>query len=140
LDEQALLATVGGTVTIARLCEEFLADAQENVESKTYDSYRYGCQKFVDLFGTREAHTIEPVDLQRFSRELKASVGDTTRAIILRTIQRCFRACGENLPQHGQRSSSTVARCARGSVATYIGLASGWAGGADGVCSVLSKH
>ena len=65
-------------------------DAFENLEPKTYDRYKYGSQKFIAMFGQREAHTIEPMDLQRFSRELKASVGDTTRAIVLRTIQRCF--------------------------------------------------
>ncbi len=90
LDEQSLLATVGGTVTVAGLCEAFLADADENLEPMTYRSYQYGCQKFVDLFGKLDAHTVEPADIQRFSRELKASVGDTTRAIILRTVQRCF--------------------------------------------------
>ncbi len=36
----------------------------------TYRSYQYGCQKFVDLFGKWDAHTIDPVDIQRFSHEL----------------------------------------------------------------------
>jgi hypothetical protein len=90
LKEQELVASVGGAVSIARLCDEFLADAQEHLEPSTYDSYLYACQKFVDLFGTRLAHTIEPLDVQRFSVSLKKSLGDTSRAILLRALQRCF--------------------------------------------------
>src|SRR5207237_864928 len=90
LQEQELLATVNGSVTVARLCEEFAADAAENLEPKTYESYRYACQKFTDAFGTRAAHTIGPQDIQRFSSLLKNGLNDTTRAIVLRSIQRCF--------------------------------------------------
>jgi hypothetical protein len=62
LAEQALLRDVNGQITVARLCEEFLEHAHENLSSKTYESYRYGCQKLVDLVGNRFAHTIEPLE------------------------------------------------------------------------------
>lgn len=90
LAEQALLADVNGSVTVARLCEEFLADTEENLEPKTYYSYRYSCQKLVDQFGKRDAHTMEPLDITRFSAALKRSVGDSTLGLILRSIRRCF--------------------------------------------------
>ncbi|MCA9124253.1 MAG: tyrosine-type recombinase/integrase [Planctomycetaceae bacterium] len=89
LAEQALLADVNGSVTVARLCEEFLTDTQENLEARTYYSYRYACQKFVDEFGERDAHSLEPLDITRFSAALKRSVGDSTRGLILRSIRRC---------------------------------------------------
>ena len=38
LAEQALLSSVGGAITVALLCEKFLADAHENLEFKTYRS------------------------------------------------------------------------------------------------------
>lgn len=90
LDQQALLREVHGAITVARLCEQFLADSEQNLERATYESYRYGCQKFVDLFGDRLAHTLEPLDIQRFSLELKRTLNDTSRAIVLRSVQRCF--------------------------------------------------
>jgi integrase len=100
--EQELLASVGGSLSLARLCDEFLADAQQHLEQATYDSYRYACQKFVDLFGTRLAHTIEPLDVQRFSVALKTSLSDTSRTIVLRAIQRCFNWGAEHrlIPPH----------------------------------------
>lgn len=82
LEEQALLTEVNGAITVARLCEEFVADAFENLEEKTYDSYKYACQKFVDEFGEREAHGIEPLDITRFSHSLKSSLSDSTRGIV----------------------------------------------------------
>jgi integrase len=90
LEEQKLLSEVKGAITVARLCEQFLDDAQENLEPRTYESYQYACQKFVDLFGSRLAHTIEPLDINRFAIALKKSLGDTSRAIVLRSVQRCF--------------------------------------------------
>ena len=90
LEEQQLLAEVNGAMSVARLCEEFLADANENLEPSTYESYQYGCQKFVNLFGPRLAHTIEPLDIERFSKALKTSLNDTSRGIVLRSVQRCF--------------------------------------------------
>jgi hypothetical protein len=90
LDKQALLREVHGAMTVARLCEDFLADAAEHLERRTYESYRYGCQKFVDLFGARLAHTIEPLDIERFSVDLKRTLNETSRAIVLRAVQRCF--------------------------------------------------
>lgn len=90
LDQQALLREVHGAITVAKLCERFLDDAEQNLERSTYQSYQYGCQKFVDDFGDRFAHTIEPLDIQRFSLQLKRSLNDTSRAIVLRCVQRCF--------------------------------------------------
>ncbi len=90
MEEQQLLAEVNGAMSVARLCEEFLADAEEHLEPSTYESYQYGCQKFVNLFGPRLAHTIEPLDVERFSKALKTSLNDTSRAIVLRSVQRCF--------------------------------------------------
>ena len=80
LAEQALLSSVGGAITVALLCEKFLADAHENLEFKTYRSYRYGCQKLVDVLGDRHAHTIEPMDINQFSLRLKRNLNDTSRA------------------------------------------------------------
>ena len=89
-EEQALLSSVQGRVSVARLCEEFLNDAQENLEQKTYESYRYACQKLVDFCGARDAHALGPMDINRFSISLKKTLNDTSRAIVLRTVQRCF--------------------------------------------------
>ena len=115
LEEQALLAEVNGAITIARLCEEFVADAFENLEAKTYDSYKYSCQKFVDKCGERAAHSIEPFDITSFSKHLKSSLGDSTRGLVLRSIRRCFNWGVEHrlipphqlgrirIPQHNRR-------------------------------------
>lgn len=88
--EQELLDSVHGPITVAGLCEAFLEDAQQHLERSTYESYRYCCQKLSDEFGPRLAHTIEPLDIQRFSKALKTSLNDTSRAIVLRVVQRCF--------------------------------------------------
>lgn len=90
LAERTLLEGVKGSISVAGLCEKFLNDAEENLEPNTYDSYRYSCQKFVDEFGKRDAHTIEPLDITQFSAKLKRSLGDSTRGIILRSVRRCF--------------------------------------------------
>jgi integrase len=108
LREQELLDRVNGTITVARLCEEFLNYTFENRELATYKSYKYACQKFVEMFGTRLAHTIEPLDISRFAASLKTvprakpatddgatpnrrrPLNDTSRGIVLRPIQRCF--------------------------------------------------
>jgi integrase len=90
LNEQQLLAEVNGAISVARLCEEFLADAKQHLEPSTYESYQYGCQKFVNLFGPRLAHLIEPLDVNRFSIALKDTLNDTSRAIVLRSVLRCF--------------------------------------------------
>jgi integrase len=89
LDEQALLADVNGAITVAALCEAFVDDALQNLEQRTHESYSYSCQKFVDGFGDRAAHSIEPPDIAKFARSL-TSVGPTTQAIVLRSVQRCF--------------------------------------------------
>src|SRR5262245_29588096 len=65
--EQALLSTVNCAVTVACLAEQFLEFAQADVAAATYESYRYACQKFVDLYGARLAHTIKVIDIDRFS-------------------------------------------------------------------------
>ncbi len=90
LEERGLLESVNGQITVACLCERFLDAALENLERSTYESYAYGCQKFVDLFGKHLAHTIEPTDIQRFSTSLKSTLNETSRAIVLRSVQRCF--------------------------------------------------
>ena len=90
VEEQALLASVKGPVTIAALCELFLDNAEQHLEQSTYSSYAYACQKLVDEFDPREAHTIEPLDIERFATALKKTLNDTSRAIVLRTVQRCF--------------------------------------------------
>lgn len=90
LEEQRLLAEVNGVISVARLCEEFLADAEQHLERSTYESYQYGCQKFVNLFGPRPAHTIEPLDVDRFSIGLKKTLNDSSRGIVLRSVLRCF--------------------------------------------------
>jgi hypothetical protein len=48
LEEQALLARVNETITVACLAERFLDFAHTNLAVRTYESYKYGCQKFVD--------------------------------------------------------------------------------------------
>lgn len=90
VEEQQLLAEVNGAISVARLCDEFLADAQQHLAASTFESYRYACQKFVDLFGGRAAHTIEPLDVNRFSIGLKETLNDTSRGIVLRSVMRCF--------------------------------------------------
>jgi integrase/recombinase XerC len=101
LTEQALLADVNGAVSVAALCEAFLQDALDHLERRTYESYGYSCQKFVDEFGNRAAHSIEPLDIAKFARGLK-SLGPTTQGIVLRSVQRCFNWGTENrlIPPH----------------------------------------
>jgi integrase len=102
LDEQALLADVNGAITVAALCDAFLEDAFHNLEKATYQSYRHGCQKFVDDFAARAAHSIEPSDMSKFARGLKNSLNPTSQAIVLRTVERCFNWGVENrlIPPH----------------------------------------
>ena len=104
LQEQFLLASYGGAITVARLCEDFLTDAHENLQPGTYQSYQYGCQKFVDLFGLREAHTIRPTDINQFAASLRrtGTINETSQAIILRSVQRCFNWGVQNslIPPH----------------------------------------
>ena len=89
--ERQLLDETDGAITIAALCEMFLADAAENLATSTYQSYQYSCQKLVDQFGDRLAHTLEPMDIKRFTRHIKqAGLNPTSQAIVLRSIQRCF--------------------------------------------------
>ncbi len=90
LEEQALLATVNGAVTVAHLAELFLDDAEEHLAEGTYKSYRYACQKLVDYCGTRMAHAIGAHDLEALSRKLKSTLNPTSRAIVLRSVVRCF--------------------------------------------------
>ena len=90
LEEQALLVQVDGAITVACLCERFLDFAQENLEPGTYASYKYSCQKFIDHFAERFAHTITTQDLSQFLNKLKPKLGDTSRGIVLRSVVRCF--------------------------------------------------
>lgn len=90
VEEQRLLADVNGAITVAGLCERFLEDADKNLEAKTYRIYRYGCQKFVDQFGRRLAHTITPVDIGSFSAWLKKHLSVGTRGMVLRSVRRCI--------------------------------------------------
>ena len=41
LQGQELLSEFAGAISVTRLCEEFLTDAQENLEPKTYESYQF---------------------------------------------------------------------------------------------------
>ena len=102
LCERALLAQVNGSISVAGLCERFLEDAQEHLSPATYESYKYACQKLVDALGTRPAHSIKPDDIAGFSRSLKKTLNDTSRAIVLRSVQRCFNWGTETrlIPQH----------------------------------------
>jgi integrase len=90
VDEQALLADVNGAITVAAMRDEFLDDALHNLAKQTYLSYRYGCQKLVDMYAARAAHTIRPADIAKFTRALEQSLNPTSRAIVLRSIERCF--------------------------------------------------
>jgi site-specific recombinase XerD len=90
IEEQGLLDKVHGPISVAGLCESFLEDAEQHLERSTYESYKYCCQKLTDVFAPRKAHTIEPLDIQRFSKGLKTALNDTSRAIVLRVVQRCF--------------------------------------------------
>jgi site-specific recombinase XerD len=102
LDEQALLAQVNGAITVAALCDAFLEDALHNLERRTYESYQYGCQKFVDLFAARAAHTIGPQDVSQFARGIKKFLNPTSQAIVLRSVERCFNWGVESrlIPSH----------------------------------------
>jgi len=53
-EEQALLARVNGTITVACLGEQSLDAAHCDLAARTYESYKYACQKFVDLYGNRQ--------------------------------------------------------------------------------------
>lgn len=121
LDEQALLADVHGASTVAALCDTFLEDALHNLERRTYESYQYGCQKFVDVFAARAAHTIEPQDISKFARGLKNSLNATSQAIVLRTIERCFNWGVENRNEGAASNSRGAASIGS------IGLVSRWA-------------
>jgi hypothetical protein len=90
LAERKLLASVDGPLTVAALCEEFLEDVQRNLAPKTYDSYRYGCQMFVDEYGALPAHTIKPLQIRHFTISLEKRLNSTTQGIVLRSVQRCF--------------------------------------------------
>lgn len=90
LRERQLLAKVGGAISVAGLCERFLVDTEERLARGTYQSYQYACQKLVDELGGRTAHTICPEDISSFTRTLRRTLGDTSVAMILRTVQRCF--------------------------------------------------
>ncbi len=90
LKERSLLASVDGPVSVAGLCEEFLADAHKHLAPKTYESYRYACQMFVDQFGGRLAHSIKPLDIRRFTQSLEERLNATTQGIVLRSLQRAF--------------------------------------------------
>jgi integrase/recombinase XerC len=102
LEEQELLADVNGAITVAAMCDAFLEDALQNLERRTYESYRHGCQKFVDTYAARAAHTIGSQDVAKFARGLKASLNPTSQAIVLRTIERCFNWAAESrlIPPH----------------------------------------
>lgn len=90
LEERELLASVNGAISVAGLCERFLIDVDEHLARGTFTSYQYACQKLSDALGARLAHTIRPDDIASFSQGLKKSLNDTSRAIVLRTVQRCF--------------------------------------------------
>jgi integrase len=90
LRERELLAAVNGAISVAGLCERFLNDAEQHLSPATYESYQYACQKLVDALGGRLAHTLRPDDIAEFSLAMQPRLNETSRAIVLRTIQRCF--------------------------------------------------
>jgi hypothetical protein len=46
------------------MCDAFLEDALRNLEKRTYESYQYGCQKFVDIYANFTfEHGAEPAPL-----------------------------------------------------------------------------
>lgn len=102
LAERELLSTVDGPISVAGLCELFLADAHANLAPKTYDSYRYACQWLVDELGERAAHTVRPVDIRRFIQAMDKRLSSTTQGIVLRSILRCFNwgVAEEIIPSH----------------------------------------
>lgn len=102
LRERELLAKVNGAISVAGLCEHFLVDAQEYLSPATYESYQYACQKLINALGGRLAHTIRPDDIATFSLGLKKTLNNTSRAIVLRSIQRCFNWGAETrlIPPH----------------------------------------
>jgi site-specific recombinase XerD len=102
LRERELLAKVNGAISVAGLCERFLADAKEHLSPATYESYQYACQKLVDALGATDAHTLRPADIAAFSQSLAKTLGDTSRAIVLRSVQRCFNWGAEErlIPPH----------------------------------------
>lgn len=102
LAEQRLLADVNGAISVAGLCDAFLEDAKHNLEPATYNSYRYATQKLVDVHGLKPAHTIEPLDIAKFAREIQSTLNPTSQAIVLRVVQRCFNWGAENrlIPPH----------------------------------------
>ena len=63
-------------MAVACLCERFLDFAQENLQPGTYESYKYSCQKFIDHFAKRMAHTITTQDLSHFLSKLKLKLGE----------------------------------------------------------------
>jgi len=90
LEERRLLAEVDGVISVAGLCERFLRDAAEHLSPATTESYEYACQKLIEHLGERDAHSILGADIAAFSRSLKRTLNDTSRAIVLRSVQRCF--------------------------------------------------
>lgn len=90
LKEQELLSKVNGVISVAGLCERFLIDANERLAPKTFESYQWCCQKLVDELGVRAAHSIRPEDISSFKRVIHKTLEDSSVAIVLRSIQRCF--------------------------------------------------
>lgn len=102
LRERELLSKTNGAISVAGLCERFLSHAEEHLSCATYESYRYAMQKLIDVLGHRDAHTMKPDDIAGFSQTLKATLNDTSRAIVLRSVQRCFNWGSEEklIPPH----------------------------------------
>jgi integrase len=102
LKEQRLLADVNGAISVAGLCDLFLEDAKQTLEQSTYKSYRYSLQKLVDSHGEKLAHTIAPLDIAKFLRNLQSTLNPTSQTIVLRSTQRCFNWGVENrlIPPH----------------------------------------
>jgi len=101
--ERELLAETNGPITVAALCEFFLDNAEENLARKTYLSYQYACQLLVDRLGTRKAHQLKRADITAFTRKIKAAgLNETSQAIVLRSVQRCFNWGVEegHIPKH----------------------------------------
>lgn len=102
LRERELLSKTNGTISVAGLCEKFLSHAEENLAAATYESYQYALQKLIDSLGRFDAHLVKPEDIDAFSLSLKGTLNDTSRAIVMRTVQRCFNwgVAKRHIPPH----------------------------------------
>lgn len=75
-------------LTVRRLADAFLADAEARLKSSTVETYRHDVEEFAASLGTLRADRVTPADVSVWLARLK--VNDTTRAIRLRSVSACF--------------------------------------------------